>query len=309
MRTSTRTRRRLAATAATATTTVLASVGLMVPTTAAHATTIDTITESSGRISFTETRATGHNDFTGDGMHVWTEGSTSTDKAAGYWACSFALADVTTVSSDIYFHDLAHPSVPGSQSVIDFDHDGTPDGILVGEPVYGNDFWLTGGSAQFVKDLAPETSGGSGSQWHGTLAEWSAAFPDATYTSCGYSLGSGVQGDVEIKSMTFGDTQYRFTNITPPPTPVAPTGHVTETHACRTITVSESVDPLGPGQVAQPATVAFRVLDNGKQVQSVSLAPGQSASYSNTYPKNSKHRIKVLQDGVQKFLVKVVTKC
>jgi hypothetical protein len=306
MRTLTKTARRLAATGAT---TALASLGLLAPTTAAHATTIDTITQSSNRISFSETRATGHNDWTADGMHVSTEGNTSTDKAAGYWACGFALADITGVSSDIYFHDLAHPAIPGSQSVIDFDHDGTTDGILVGEPVYGNDFWLTNGSAQFVKDAAPETTGGSGSEWHGTLAEWSAVFPDATYTACGYSLGSGVQGDVEIKSMTFGDTQYRFTNITPPPTQVAPVGHVSETHACRTITVNENVDALGPNQVAQPATVGFRILDNGKQVQSVSLAPGQSAQYTNTYPKNSKHRIKILQDGVQKFLVKVVTKC
>jgi hypothetical protein len=306
MRTLTKTPRRLAATAAT---TAVASLGLIVPMTAAHATTIDTITQSSNRIDFSETRATGHNDWTGDGLLVRTEGSTSTDKAAGYWACNFALADITNVSSDIYFHDPAHLAVPGSQSVIDFDHNGTPDGILVGEPVYGNDFWLSNGSAQFVKDGAPHDGGGFGSEWYGTLAEWAQAFPGALYTNCGYSLGSGVQGDVEIKSMTFGDTQYRFTNITPPPTPVAPVGHVSETHACRTITVSESVDALGPDQVAQPATVAFRVLDNGKQVQSVSLAPGQSAQYSHTYPKNSKHRIKVLQDGVQKLLVKVVTNC
>jgi hypothetical protein len=297
--------RRLAVTSATA---AMAVGGLLVPT-AAHATTIDTLTASSGRVTFTETRATGHNEFTGDGMHVWTEGNTSTDKAAGYWNCGFALADVGNVSMDIYFHDIAQPAIPGSQSVIDFDNDGTADGILVGEPVYGNDFWLTNGSAQFVKDAAPDTSGGFGSSYHGTLAQWSAAFPNATYTQCGYSLGSGVKGDVEIKSMTYGDTEFHFSNITPPPTQVAPVGHVAENHACRTITVSENVDALGPNQVAQPATVTFTVLDNGKQVQKVSLAPGQSAQYANSYPKNSKHRIKILQDGTLKFLVKIPTKC
>ncbi len=236
-------------------------------------------------------------------------GTAATDKAAGYWACNFPLDSITSVSSDIYFHDLAHPAVPGSQSVIDFNHDGTPDGILVGEPVYGNDFWLSNGSAQFVKDGAPQTAVASDRRGTAPSPSGRRPSPMRRTPACGYSLGSGVQGDVEIKSMTFGDTQYRFTNITPPPTQVAPVGHVSETHACRTITVSESVDALGANQVAQPATVAFRILDNGKQVQSVSLAPGQSAQYSNTYPKNSKHRIKVLQNGVQKFLVKVVTKC
>jgi hypothetical protein len=299
--------RRLAITSATA---ALAAGGLLAPT-VAHATTIDTITQASNRMDFSQTRATGHNVFTGDGMHVWTEGNTSTDKAAGYWPCSFDLSAITAITSDLYFHDLAHTFPIGSQSVIDFDGDGSVDGILVGEPAYGGaDFWLPGNSAaQFVKDGAPDTSGGSGSEWHGTLAQWSTAFPNAKYVQCGYSLGSGAWGDLEIKSMTFGDTEFHFSNIAPPPTQVAPVGHVSETHACRTITVSENVDALGPNQVAQPATVAFRILDNGVQVQSVALAPGQSATYTNTYPKNSKHRIKILQNGVQKFLVKVVTKC
>ncbi|MCP6755881.1 hypothetical protein NL533_30125, partial [Klebsiella pneumoniae] len=90
---------------------------------------------------------------------------------------------------------------------------------------------------------------------------------------------------------------------------VAPVGHVSETHPCRTITVNESVDALGPNQVAQPATVTFVVRDNGKVVQTASLAPGQTASYGNSYAKNSKHRIKVTQDGVVKVLVKVPTNC
>ena len=47
---------------------------------------------------------------------------------------------------------------PGYQLIVDFDDDGTIDGILVGEPtVYGNDWWLNNGAEQFVKDGRPHT--------------------------------------------------------------------------------------------------------------------------------------------------------
>ena len=38
------------------------------------------------QLNTSETRATGHNDFVPDGVRVYTEGTTSTDKAAGYFA-------------------------------------------------------------------------------------------------------------------------------------------------------------------------------------------------------------------------------
>ena len=39
-----------------------------------------------------------------------------------------------------------------------------------GSVLYGNDWWLSNGSAQFVKDAAPSHVGGSGSDNDGTLA-------------------------------------------------------------------------------------------------------------------------------------------
>ncbi len=86
-----------------------------------------------------------------------------------------------------------------------------PDGILVGEPTYyGTDWWLSNNAEQFVKDDAPNTGGGSGSTWYGTLDEWAGAFPDATVDAFGFSLGSGVQGDWVIESMTYDATTYTF---------------------------------------------------------------------------------------------------
>ena len=66
------------------------------------------------------------------------------------------------------------------QLVIDFDDNGTADGILVGEPASdGNGWWLNNAAdALTAEGRCPDTGGGSGSNWFGTLDEWRDAFPD-----------------------------------------------------------------------------------------------------------------------------------
>lgn len=169
------------------------------------------------------TRATGHNDFTADGVRVWTEGTTSTDKAAGYFEVSADLADVGEPAMDSVRNDTTTTLRPGMQLVTDFDGNGSLDGILVGEPtyasgapLYGDNWWLSNDSKQFVKDGAPSHAGGFGSPNNGTLDQWRAAFPDAHVYAFGWSLGSGVKGDDTIRSMTLGDTTYKFTNVGAP---------------------------------------------------------------------------------------------
>ena len=79
---------------------------------------------------------------------------------------------------------------------MDINADGKGDGILVGEAVYGDNFWLSNSSTLAFKELAPNEGGGYGSNWFGTLAEWGAArLPDAVIVAVGFSLGSGVHAD------------------------------------------------------------------------------------------------------------------
>jgi hypothetical protein len=159
--------------------------------------------------ALSDTRPTGHYAVQGPGLRVWTEGATSTDKVAEYVDTSTPLADAGEPALE--YTNTSGGGVPGFQLVVDFDGNGTPDGILVGEPgVYGNDWWASNGSAQFVKDGAPSHTGGSGSANHGTLDQWRANFPDATVLAFGFSLGSGVKGDGVINAIDFAGTRYTF---------------------------------------------------------------------------------------------------
>jgi hypothetical protein len=154
-----------------------------------------------------DTRATGHYKVEGTGLHIWTEGSTSSDKVAEYVATDTPLADA---GEPTLAYTPTSGTGPGFQLVVDFDADGTADGILVGEPVYNGDWWLSNGSAQFAKDGAPSHTGGFGSANHGTLDQWRTAFPDAEVTAFGFSLGSGVKGDGVITAIDFAGTTYTF---------------------------------------------------------------------------------------------------
>ncbi|MFC5178046.1 hypothetical protein [Nocardioides taihuensis] len=158
--------------------------------------------------TLSDTRATGHYEVVGTGLHIWTEGSTSTDKVAEYVAAPAPLAVVGEPSLD--YAPTTGTIPPGFQLVVDFDNDGAIDGILVGEPVYGGDWWLSNSSAQFVKDGAPSHTGGSGSDNHGTLDAWRAAFPEAQVDFIGFSLGSGVLGDGVLEALNYNGTRYTF---------------------------------------------------------------------------------------------------
>ena len=159
--------------------------------------------------SLSDTRATGHYELAGTGLHIWTEGTTSTDKVAEYVATDTLLSSVGEPSLE--YTNTSGGGLPGFQLLIDADGNGQSDGILVGEKsVYGNDWWLNNQAQQFVKDGAPLHTIGYGSPNHGTLEQWRAAFPHAVVTAFGFSLGSGVKGDGVINAIDFAGTRYQF---------------------------------------------------------------------------------------------------
>ena len=245
------------------------------------------------------TRVNGHYDFLKEGVRLWTDGSTdtgprtdgnpgdwNTDKAAEYFAVNKTLSAVTTYDYDWYG---TTPS-PGIQFVMDFDNDGSQDGILVGEKTYPNqDVWLTGSSkVEYQGAGAPSNTGGSGSGDHGTLTEWSTKYPNAKVLYGGFSLGSGVKGDGVLRSISYGDDRYVFTDLvsTAPPTPptVNPAGYVFKSTHSRTVLFEMKTASIPAGSKAGNLPT-FRVTSSDSTATLQTPAPGTSSWYTNTCPK------------------------
>lgn len=182
-----------------------------------------------------DTRATGHQEYVEGGLRVWTEGSTSTDKVSEGRAVSFPLKNTGVVSID---YDATIGNVaPGVNLFVTFEAGVT--GTLVfeptyanGDPLYGQDAWLTNGSSAAAKANAPVIGGGNGSQWHGTIDQWLTKYPNAQVTGIAYSAGSGVYLDGVIHSINVGCTTFYFDFAEEPvvvPEQPEPTVTVTET--------------------------------------------------------------------------------
>ena len=268
---------------------------------AAHADSTVTVRPGGFLSALSDTRATGHVEFLKDGLHVWTEGNTSTDKAAEYVG-----VPTQGIPATASLNWIGTQPQPGSQIVFDVDSDRTNDNtwnILVGEPVYGDDYWYPGGTTRALAHgvTCPQTTGGSGSDCHGTLAEWQTAVPGAQVYAVGFSLGSGVKGDGVIRDLQVGDTDYRFTSD--PATTVVP---VAGTATVKTIvrphvTVLKahfSTDALGANEV-QGAKLRFKVKDNGKVIYRNQMGAGQKSAAKFPFAKGSgKHVVQVLKNGV-----------
>jgi hypothetical protein len=249
-----------------------------------------------------DTRPAGHVDFLKEGLHVYTDDNSSDAKAAEYFNVpAQGLPDTASLTW------YGTSPQPGSQLVFDADGDQgtTADGynVLVGEPAYGDDYWMSTGSSIYKShhELCPSTTGGSGSDCHGTLAQWQQAFPNAKLYAVGFSLGSGIKGDGVIRDLQVGDTDYRFTSD--PATTVVP---VTGTATVKTIvrphvTVLKahfSTDALGANEV-QGAKLRFKVKDNGKVIYRNQMGAGQKSAAKFPFAKGSgKHVVQVLKNGV-----------
>jgi hypothetical protein len=154
-----------------------------------------------------DTRSGGHIEYVSTGLHVYTDSSTSLDKAVGLKAVNVALADIGDPS-------IVFSTFTGGRAGIQLAaYDGDIyKGFIVGEPwAYGDgNFWS---HADF----------GIGSPYagiasFGNLTTYLQANPNLVIKAIGFSLGSGVKGDQVITSITAGCTVYTWKLATLPPT-------------------------------------------------------------------------------------------
>ncbi|MBN9239632.1 MAG: hypothetical protein J0J03_08155 [Leifsonia sp.] len=155
------------------------------------------------------------------GLHVKTA-DTGHRKAAGYIVgTGWQPLDSVT---DFVLTWTGTTAQPGGQLPVDLDGDDVADGILVIEPVNGGIQWLSvpGGGTWVSIPGAPHAAGGGAYPNQGTFAQWIAAYPDAQWTTPGYSLGSGVTGDGVISAITVvGSSNCSYTFGLPPVAAVA----------------------------------------------------------------------------------------
>lgn len=204
-----------------------------------------TVASAEPPIAFTpslrDVRSTGHEEWTRQGLHVWTEGWTETDKVAEFVETATPLADVGEPTVEYAANSGTIP--PGFELKVDIDGNGSVDGSLTGEPTYyGTRWWLGSNATAAFKIAAPSCdgsaavstdssddlinaghcTGGNGSAWHGTLQEWRAEFPDAVVRAWGFALGWGVLGDGVITGLNFANTHYDLTRTYKPAMQAAP---------------------------------------------------------------------------------------
>ncbi|WP_309649569.1 hypothetical protein, partial [Nocardioides sp.] len=164
----------------------------LVGVTSAHAAAQTILVPNDFNPARSDTRTGGSYTVEGTGLRITTQSNTSLDKVAEYVDTNKPLSSVGEPTLD--YTPISGTIPPGFQLVVDFDGDGTDDGILIGEPqFYGNVWWLNNSADADVKARAPMNPGSSGSAfgYDGTLDEWRAAFPAAVVKAFGFSLGSG----------------------------------------------------------------------------------------------------------------------
>ncbi|HEX5086244.1 MAG TPA: hypothetical protein VFV89_00435 [Nocardioides sp.] len=239
--------------------------------------------------SLNDVRSAGHYDFLAEGVHVKTDNASSQAKVALYFPVTGALP--TTGNVEWYGTSPA----PGAQLVFDADNitgNGNDYNVLVGESVYGDNWWLTSSSSATAKAADPSgaENGGNGSEWFGTLAQWKAALPAATVKAGGFSLGSGIQGEGVVRAVNLGDTSYVFTSAAKTKVSVTANAKRPTVKTGNNVVIKGTATPAGAG-----AKVTLELKKNGtwKVVQAKDLAASGSFKLKDTAGKVGKAKYRV----------------
>jgi hypothetical protein len=296
----------------------VAAAGLITSAQAAAPATTVTVRQSDLIPTLSDTRSAGHVSFLGDGVAVWTDDASSQAKAAEYFAVSGGLP--SSGSMEWY----GTQPQPGQQIVFDVDGttgNGNDYNVLVGEPAYGGNWWLTNGSSADAKAADPSgaDNSGNGSDYFGTLAQWKAALPNARILAGGFSLGSGVKGSGVIGSITYDSTDYRFTNVAASPvaeaapvveTPADVTGSFTVAKRAlrRATKVSVQFDSAKqPAHTVLRSRLSWSITVDGSTAFSTSQQFDDHGVWSARFGRHTgKHTVRIIQAGhvVQKVVVR-----
>lgn len=210
-----------------------------------------------------QTRATGHNELVENGLRVWTEGNTSTDKAAGYLPVDFALSDLGT-GFRLESTATSGTILPALQIVLE------TGAILVYEPgAYGtNNVWSN--------QVVPGLSAGMGYTSFGSVNDILEVDADIRVVAIGYSLGSGVMGDHTITKIVANCVVYTFDKpvVSLPPNPGAEITSQCLVDGGSSATVQLS-NPFTPAPYTTGTSATFTVKVDGVVKDTVTVDPNE----------------------------------
>ncbi|HEY4225381.1 MAG TPA: hypothetical protein VGM70_06175 [Pseudolysinimonas sp.] len=163
--------------------------------------------------TFGESKSGGHHEYVASGLHIWTDGSGSSDKSAGYVSTSFPLSQAGT--TNLGYANGSGQSAPGLQLSVYVN--GAFFGNLVDEPLF------TGWWSSHAVTGMPAGPNPSYQLSYGSLNDYLFAWAQQGVTNVqveavGYSLGSGAKGDGIVTSITAGCSSYSFSSKTYAPT-------------------------------------------------------------------------------------------
>jgi hypothetical protein len=157
--------------------------------------------------AFGESKSGGHHDYVSSGLHIWTDGSGSNDKSAGYHATDFPLSQVGVPS--LGYANTSGESAPGLQLTVYVN--GAFFGNLVDEPLFPK-WWSSHAVAGLPSGPNPGYQLSYGSIDDYLFAWAQQGVTDVQVKAVGYSLGSGAKGDGIVTSVTAGCVSYAFTS-------------------------------------------------------------------------------------------------
>lgn len=157
--------------------------------------------------TFAESKSGGHHEYVTSGLHIWTDGSGSSDKSAGYHATDFPLSQVGIPT--LGYANTSGESAPGLQLTVYVN--GAFFGNLVDEPLFPK-WWSSHAVTGLPSGPNPGYQLSYGSIDDYLFAWAQQGITDVQVKAVGYSLGSGAKGDGIVTSVTAGCVNYAFTS-------------------------------------------------------------------------------------------------
>ena len=209
-------------------------------------------------------------DFIDGGLTLDLTGARAGGKNSGYVDIADVKLSSVNQSDAVIIYSAESGPAPGYQLRVHPEGDSTWAGHLVYEG--GGKWWAT---RPLSWPLLPNAGQGAGY----TLSEYSTAYPNATVSHVGFSLGSGVTGKGLLKSLTFQGTRWVFGKCAVQTTTTSPSS-TTETTTITTASSTTGTSPSPTSTTTETSSETSSSSSSQSTTDTTSSTTGASTSGS-----------------------------